>query len=201
MTAGYAIIPYKTPWCMLSFLHALILLAGIGAVVLITKLPCLPTKAAAALLVVAGTAHLAWQAHQANYRFCADPCNPYVYAHTGTDIFNLAERIEDIAEVHPDRRNMLVKVIAAPSDYWPLPWYLRKLRHVGYWEEPPEDADAPAIITSTAMEPKVNAKLKDSYLTEFYGLRPDVLLLAYIRADLWDAFMKQRAARTKAPQK
>ncbi|GAH58736.1 unnamed protein product, partial [marine sediment metagenome] len=35
MTAIYSAIPYKTPWCMLGFLHGMILLAGVGAVVLV----------------------------------------------------------------------------------------------------------------------------------------------------------------------
>ena len=42
---------------------------------------------------------------------------------------------------HPDGHNMLIKVIA--SDPWPLPWYLRSYERVGYWGQPPADADAP----------------------------------------------------------
>ncbi len=32
MTVVYSVIPYKTPWCLLGFLHGMILLAGVGAV-------------------------------------------------------------------------------------------------------------------------------------------------------------------------
>lgn len=35
MTAVYSAIPYKTPWCLLGFLHGMILLAGAGAAVLL----------------------------------------------------------------------------------------------------------------------------------------------------------------------
>ena len=39
MAVAYASIPYKTPWCVLGFLHALILLAGVGGARLIEVSP------------------------------------------------------------------------------------------------------------------------------------------------------------------
>ena len=39
LTVAYSAIPYKTPWCMLGFLHGMILLAGVGAVVLVKLVP------------------------------------------------------------------------------------------------------------------------------------------------------------------
>ena len=30
--------------------------------------------------------------------------------------------------------NTLVKIIAPDSDYWPLPWYLRRFKHVGWYK-------------------------------------------------------------------
>ena len=35
MTVVYSAVPYKTPWCLLSFLHGMILLAGVGAATLL----------------------------------------------------------------------------------------------------------------------------------------------------------------------
>jgi predicted membrane-bound mannosyltransferase len=48
MVVIYSAIPYKTPWCLLGFLHGLILLAGVGAVAIVRSLKVL----AAALLLV-----------------------------------------------------------------------------------------------------------------------------------------------------
>ncbi len=39
LTGLYAIIPYKTPWCMLSFLDGMILLAGVGAWAILLGFP------------------------------------------------------------------------------------------------------------------------------------------------------------------
>ena len=58
MTAAYSIIPYKTPWCLLSFLSGMILLAGVGAVALVNVLRSLPMKIVAGSVLVAASAHL-----------------------------------------------------------------------------------------------------------------------------------------------
>ncbi|MBM4087295.1 MAG: TIGR03663 family protein, partial [Planctomycetes bacterium] len=123
MAITYSIIPYKTPWCMLSFLHGLILLAGIGAAEIVRILPNIPAKTVACVLLLAGGCNLAGQAYRANFVFHSDNRNPYVYAHPVTDVLNLVERVEALARIHPDGHDMLIKVIAPDSDYWPLPWY------------------------------------------------------------------------------
>ena len=191
MTAVYSAIPYKTPWCMLSFLHGMILLAGVGATVLATALPTRPLRAGACALLLLAGLHLGWQAYRASFPYCADPRNPYVYAQTGRDLLRLAERVEDLARVHPKGRDMVIKVIAEPSDYWPLPWYLRRFKNVGYWQQPPQDADAAVVITSTAAAPKVAGRFSDSYQPEHYGLRPDVLLVVHIESGLWQRFLRR----------
>jgi hypothetical protein len=39
----------------------------------------------------------------------------------------------------------------------------------------------------------VEAALGDRYISEFYGLRPDVLLTLYIERGLWDRFLNGAA--------
>ena len=186
MTILYSAIPYKTPWCMLSFLHGMILLAGIGAAAILRRLPGRRLKIAAGALLAAGVAHLAAQAWRANFVYYADTRNPYVYAHPVNDVVRLAQRVEDIARVDPQGRAMLVRVIT--PDYWPLPWLLRRFSRVGYWPEIPEEPDAPVIITSPDLQPALDKRLRGAYHVEYFGLRPEVLLLAYVRTDLWGAF-------------
>ena len=76
--AVYCAIPYKTPWCVLSFLHGMILLAGVGAWATLRRLPGLPLKAVACVLLAAGAAHLGRQCYQLNFnpRLYADQRNP-----------------------------------------------------------------------------------------------------------------------------
>ncbi|MBI4557105.1 MAG: TIGR03663 family protein [Candidatus Hydrogenedentes bacterium] len=192
LTVIYSLIPYKTPWCVLTFLQGIILLAGAGTAWLFGQLSNRVGKSTLAFLGILCLFHLGWQSYRANYVYPADWRNPYVYAHTVTSLVRLADRVEQIAEVSPDGLHMLIKVIAPDGDYWPLPWYLRKFDHVGYWNELPNDSDADMVIVSPRLQSGLDAKIRDSYQVEFYGLRPGVMLLAYTRSDLWEKFMQSR---------
>lgn len=192
MTLVYSFIPYKTPWCMLGFLHGMILMAGVGTVAVYESLRNRGPRVAVALLFALGVFHLGVQARRGSFVFYADTRNPYVYAHTSTDLLNLVERLEDLAKVHPDGHGMLVKVIVPESDYWPLPWYLRRFENVGYWNEVPDDSDAPVVITMPVFETELDHGLGEQYQKEFYGLRPEVLTLVYIQESLWDQFIRTR---------
>jgi uncharacterized protein (TIGR03663 family) len=194
-TAVYCLIPYKTPWNMLPFYIGFVLLAGNGAAFLLDRSKNLAVLILVLLALSSGIIHLGYQAHSANFKFHADSRNPYVYAHTSPDFLNLVERVEDIARFHPDRKNMLIKVITTPDEAWPLPWYLRGFSRVGYWQE--ADAagaleDVPVIIFSVEKLEGLRTKLQETHQEEFFGLRPEVLLSVYIRNDLWETFLEGR---------
>lgn len=186
----YSAIPYKTPWVMLGFLHGLILLAAVGVVSLFRRFPSRAMKAVIGVLLILGAVHLGSQAWLASYRFDCDPRNPYVYAHTSRDLIRLADRMEALAIVHPEGRDLLIKIVT--DDYWPLPWYLRGFGRVGYWDRVPEAPDADVVICKPDFEEQMDARLRDAYQKEYFGLRPEVLLTAYIRSDLWHAFLRER---------
>lgn len=188
----YSVIPYKTPWCMLGFLHGMILLAGIGAVGAIRRMPHVALRIALGAVLLLGAVQLGVQAHRATGRFEADTRNPYVYGHTSPNLRRLVERIEDIARIAPEGRHLLIKVLTA--DAWPLPWYLRNFDRVGYWPGPIEDPNAAIAVAMQENQADVEAHLRGAYQTEVYGLRPDVLMVVFIRQDLWDAFMQTRTA-------
>ncbi len=194
-TAIYSAIPYKTPWNMLPFFIGFILLAGNGAAFLLDRSKNLASWSLILVILCAGIFHLGYQAYSANFRYFADPRNPYVYAHTSTDFLNLVKRVEDIALYHPDRKDMLIKVITHPDEAWPLPWYLRGYTKVGYWQEA-DDAgpleDVPVVISSIDMAEEIQGKLKETHQEEYFGLRPEVLLAVYIRNDLWEKFLEGR---------
>lgn len=198
LTGIYSAIPYKTPWCMLGFLHGMVLLAGVGAVAWLRWLRWRWLRVAGGLLLLALAGQLGAQAFRANFRFYADYRNPYVYAHPRIDVVRLARRVQELAEVHPDGRQMLVRVIA--PDPWPLPWYLRRLKRVGYWEQVPEQADAPVIIAAAELQAQLDQRLRDQYQVNAYGLRqPDVVLWLYVRGGLWDEYVRRRLSVPHQP--
>jgi uncharacterized protein (TIGR03663 family) len=189
---AYSMIPYKTPWCALSFLHGTILLAGFGAVAIVRAMPHWTLRGVAAVLLAGATVQLGFQAYRASYVYCADTRNPYVYAHTAPDMLKLAKRMEDLAAIDPRGYAMPVYVMTPDADYWPLPWYLRHFDHVGYWDSIPDLSNARVVIAGAAFDEMLAAKLQDAYQPEYYGLRPEVLLAVYIEQDLWKAFIETR---------
>jgi uncharacterized protein (TIGR03663 family) len=197
--AIFSAIRYKTPWNVLPFYVGLILTAGIGGAALFERLRHRATRAVLVIALAAAGWQLAEQSARASFRYPADERNPYAYAHTSTDFVRLAVRVQDLAAQHPDGRNMLVKVVAGPYEQWPFPWYARNLRRVGYWSTAaaagPFDG-VPVIVASQENAAAVEAEVGDRYISEFYGLRPGVLLTLYVERGLWERLLK---ARTGTP--
>ncbi len=191
--AVYSLVPYKTPWNLLPFYFGLIVLAGngIGLLLRISRFKLVKILILAAL--VPGFVNLAVQAYRANFIVQSDPANPYVYAQTSPDFLKLVAAMEKIAAASPEKKDLLIKVIAPPEETWPLPWYLRSFRRVGYWtstEAAGAIGDAAVVIASAGNVEKVATALGDRYLQSFYGLRPEVVLALFVRRDLWDGYLK-----------
>ncbi|MBU4253987.1 MAG: TIGR03663 family protein [Acidobacteria bacterium] len=194
-TAIFSLIPYKTPWNCLPFFFGFILLAGQGSAFLIERPQKWWLKGIPLILILVLGYNLGRQSYLANFIYQADTRNPYVYAQTSTDFLNLVQRIRDLASLHAQKKQMLIKVVAGPYETWPLPWYLRDFEQIGYWgglEEAGSLADAAVVITDKKNTEMLPASFLDSVQSEYYGLRPEVLLAVHIRKDLWDAFIRTR---------
>lgn len=210
LVVAFSAIPYKTPWNLLPFLHGLILLAGVGAVWLVKTPRRTAAQAAVGVALALGGAHLAWQAYTASFPLASDPRNPYVYAHTGTDVFRIADRVKDLARAHPAGSSMPLQIITR-TNLWPLPWYLRGLSEVGWWNGVSDEADAaPVILVTPDMEPALARKLYDlpppgerelymSIFEEPAELRPQVEVRGYAAKTLWDDFRRLEVALSPSP--
>ena len=193
LTAAYSIIAYKTPWCFLAFLHGMILLAGVGAVVVVNAPRPVWLKWSIAVVLLAATVQLGWQAWRDSFPFAARRQNPHVYAHTSPDFANLVEMVQGVARAHPQHNEMVVMVIARDDDYWPLPWSLRDFRNVWWLGQMPDDPRAPMVIVSAKLQSDLTAKLDDQYQTAgLFELRPSVFLELYVEKDLWKKFLATR---------
>jgi len=203
----YSAIPYKTPWCLLGFLHGMILLAGAGAVFLVRAVRGPATRVLVVVLLGGGTAHLGWQAVSGSFRFAADPRNPYVYAQTGDDVFTIVDRLKDVARAHPDGASLPVQIVSR-ENLWPLPWYLRGLPNVGWWNGVSDEAlPAPVILLTPDMEPALVRRLyevpppgeRELYVSLFerpVELRPRVEIRGYVANGLFESFRRLEAAGT-----
>jgi len=215
LTVVYSVVPYKTPWCVLGFLHGMILLAGVGAIVLVRLVPNVLPRLIIMCLLFDASVHLSWQSYRCNYIYYADSRNPYVYAHPTKEVFTIVQRVkemagalEQMARENPDKVKMQIQVICPGKDYWPLPWYFRQFRKdvIGWWDHvDPDIPSAPLIIASPDVEDQLTNKLynltpledRQMYLFLFekpyyMWLRPKVKLLGFVRKDLWSYFYQQQ---------
>ena len=90
---------------------------------------------------------------------------------------------------------MLIKVIAGPEETWPFSWYLRGFSRVGYSKEPYQAGDlvdVPVIISSPDQGEKIEPRLLDMFISEYYELRPGTSLRLSVRQDLWKKFLRRK---------
>lgn len=144
----YTLLPYKTPWSILSVLLGGMLLGGVT----LASIPSGwrrwarshpgwggPTPDWVALAVLAGfLCVLGFHAWRVSVLIPADRRNPFVYAQPVEDVRRLGSLVRKIAAVHPKGREMVVAV--QTGNPWPLPWELRAFPNVGYWA--PGDPEA-----------------------------------------------------------
>ncbi len=201
MVFAYALIPYKTPWCLLGFLHGLVLLAGVGAVALLDASRNAFARTLVAVCLVASGAHLGWQAWAGSFRLEADPRNPYVYAQTSRDVFEIVGRVERLALAHPQRLAMPIEIVSR-ENLWPLPWYFRRFSAVR-WERGSSEGvlNAPVILTTPESEGAVVRRLYElpppgeralyiGIFDERVELRPAVEVRGYASKTLWDEYLR-----------
>lgn len=202
MVVIYSAIPYKTPWCLLSFLHGMILLAGVGVVALLSWLRAPVARGAVIVLVAGAVGHLAFQAYRGSFVYQADSRNPYVYAHPTEEIFAVVDRITDYVGVDGLGETVPIDVICTGADYWPLPWYLRGQAVNWYTEIPPQVG--PLVVISADLENALSRRLYVEtprervrmymYLFDdpyYMWLRPQVKLIGFVRKDVSDHYQQR----------
>jgi uncharacterized protein (TIGR03663 family) len=189
LAAIYSVIPYKTPWCALGFLHGCLLLAGVGAATLWQAASKPTLRVVLAVLLAAEAGHLGWQAWRASFPLCASRSNPWVYAQTSPDLLNLVEEVQTVARAE-EGNDTFIQVIAEGGDYWPLPWYLREFRRVGWWADGSVEAVAPVVICSATLKPMFRSPTSH-VAAGYFELRPGVFLELHVERGLWERVVKR----------
>jgi len=189
LTTIYSLLSYKTPWCLLNFWLGMILLAGIGAALLLQRYQSGWGRLLLGSVLVVGMIHLGWEARLVSVDYAVSTGNPYVYAQTTFGCRDLVERVNDLASVAATGSDTVLKVVS-PESYWPLPWYLRAFKHSGWWDQVPENPYAPIVIVSASLAAALDDKSQKAYLmTGLYELRPGVFMELYVNRELWEKFI------------
>jgi len=166
--AAYSIVPYKTPWCIISMLWPFALLFGAGCAE-VRKTPSLrflaPLVAAIALM---GSLVLCLRL---NFRHFTDPKEPYVYVQTQPGIAVLTEPLLGLAARDPRNHDLTGTILL--ESYYPLPWVLGDFTKIGYYEKDkePDKLDADFVTALSSREHEMEQKLSGPYLKRRYLLR------------------------------
>ena len=175
----YSAIPYKTPWLGLNLWLPLALFVGSGMELLRARMKPFPYRHLFWPFVLICGASLAMDTCTRVFRNPIGEKNPYAYAHTIDDLLGLPARI---AEVTQARHLANPRIAVVATDAWPLPWYLRQYAQTGFWQPGQDPGPADFYVTTTDVPDNVQARLK-SFQMEFFGVRPDVLLILWTPAD------------------
>jgi uncharacterized protein (TIGR03663 family) len=189
MVVAYSLLPYKTPWLTLNCIVPMAIVSGYAiqaawdsALRLVDyRLAQLMLGLVAATLVSSLT-----QTITLNFVRYDDVRLPYVYMQTNRELISLVEEINTIAAQSGSDKESAILVTS--REYWPLPWYLRDYRHVGYPGRivPPSEE---FIVASDAQEGELIPLLGTHFRrVGSYHLRPGVTLVLYartVRATKW----------------
>lgn len=180
--AAYSLVPYKTPWLVLSFIPPLAITSGYAVNTLYQWEKSTTARALALLVALAVVAIGSYQSVVLNFYHYDDEDYPYVYAHTQRGYLQLIKEIKSAAERAGTKEKTTISI--ASPDYWPMPWYLRDFKSVGY----PGHVGAQSeqlVVCNGNQETQCQAALGSRYhRVNAYPLRDGIMLILYERNDI-----------------
>src|SRR6478672_1273946 len=175
---AYSLVPYKTPWLALSIILPLIIMAGdlVGQ----TYQP--GTRAFTVILAGSAICFSLYQAIDVSFVNYDNDSYAYIYAHTKRDFLGLVDEIDAIAAANPAKKDIGITVVS--PEHWPLPWYLREYKNVGYWGRIVPTSE-PIVIALQPQVPEVERQLGKEYREySTHDLRPGNTLVMFVRKDV-----------------
>jgi len=166
---AYSIIPYKTPWCIISIAWPFLFLGG----ALIEFVAARFHRLVAILVSVPLFAQAAWKSYDLNLVRYDDPKERYVYVQTVREYHRFVDPILEKGARDPASRRELSGIVLL-SSYYPIPWVLGDFPNIGYYPKSdawPEKLDADFIAVEADKAEELEKRLKDRYFTADFQLR------------------------------
>lgn len=160
---AYSLVPYKTPWCVISLLWPFYFVVG-SALFHLT-----PWPRRIVLVVLAG--HGLWASVDLNYRKFDDENEPYVYVQTFREVADGINPPLELARRDPRFRHQPGAIVM--GSYYPLPWIFGDFTSVGYYtgESVPAQLDSAFVLADESLADKVQSALVDDYYRRPFRLR------------------------------
>lgn len=187
--AIYSAIGYKTPWLMLLPWAHFCLLAGCLWVGFSSSKRYF--RLAILLLAILGLGYQTKQSLAATGRLENHARNPYVYVPTSRNVASLANWLHALNSMQP------LEVIAiVGQEYWPLPWYLRRLdAEIHYWPvaAAADLQDYAVVLSMPNQRGAVRRQLDGSHIEHSRSLRLNVPLFMFLDEDIWHRWIQNDA--------
>jgi uncharacterized protein (TIGR03663 family) len=168
---AYSLIPYKTPWCIISILWPFYFLLAAFATAATKPFGYhIPPAIARVVLVVSLVASTFLSVRLNFYQF-ANEREPYVYVQTFPEIQTLTKPLLEMAGKDPRYYHLQGHILL--ESYYPLPWVLGDFTRIGYYkkDEPPEPLDADFVVAEVGQMEKIEAGLTREYYKRRFRLR------------------------------
>src|SRR5271157_1973554 len=166
---AYSIVPYKTPWCIISIAWPFLFL-GAALLEFIAKQL---NRLVAVLVALPLFAHAAWKSYDLNFVKFDNAKERYVYVQTFREYRNFVDPILEKGARNPESKAKLSGLVLL-SSYFPIPWVLGEFPDIGYYNADsawPQKLDADFIVVDEDKADKLEKGLKDRYFTKDFRLR------------------------------
>jgi uncharacterized protein (TIGR03663 family) len=166
---AYSIVPYKTPWCIISIAWPFLFL-GAALLEFIAKQS---NRLVAVLVALPLFAHAAWKSYDLNFVRFDNAKERYVYVQTFREYRNFVDPILEKGAKNPESKTKLAGLVLL-SSYFPIPWDLGEFPNIGYYNADsawPQKLDADFIVVEEDKADKLEKGLKDRYFTKDFRLR------------------------------
>ncbi len=214
---AYSIIPYKTPWCIISILWPFYLILGATIAewgkFLSAENPQPPTPrgksrpqkvslvhdelhAAAFIAIVISFG----MSLRLNFFHFTDEKEPYVYVQTYPEIETLTKPLLEMAGEDP--RNYHLRGQSVLESYYPLPWILGDFTNIGYFntKSPPGSFDGDFVLAEKSEAGEIEPKLIGSYYKRTFRLRDaQEACVVYFREEAFRKWFQDAPPEIKTP--
>ena len=190
---AYSIIPYKTPWCLISLMWPFLFVFGL-AIVHGARVVDAPTSGAFAGLVCFFSLGVSLKL---NFHHYTDEDEPYVYVQTLPEINTLLDSLQKLAARDPQNYFLTGHFIG--TEQYPFCWLLADYPLVDYVPSDalPEEPDADFLLVDDSLVGKIEPKLRNSYLRvplRIRGFSSDSEVL-YLDPGVFGPFLPKDTAR------
>jgi hypothetical protein len=188
---GYAIVAYKTPWCLIAWAWPFCLIFGAGVEWLMARVDRWACGVAAGIVLLFSLA----QARTLNFQRFANEAEPYVYVQTTLEVEKLLAPLRWQAAQDPltlFRPGHLLQ----QDHHHPFIWLLGDRPNVTFqnYDETPGSPEPDWLLIDSSAQDRIEAWLPCAYFREALqvrGMAPDRSLL-YLRAEAFREYFPGR---------